>query len=614
MEFVQPTLCFGGTPPKPGDGGGISDKDMDDPSNRWKSDKKRARPRDFRLQILTGGLVLLAMAIIGKLFILQILDHSFYAAVAGGQHELFQELFPERGEIFVHDDKDKNLVAAVSNQKLAFVYADPRQIDNPGETVEKLAALFAWDEAAKADFIVKFSNRADPYEPIKRHVSDDLLSETEALKLKGVSYIRESVRFYPEAGLGGHLFGFLGSNSDGSLSGKYGIEGYFDDILAGTPGFLRSEGDIAGRLIATADRAFQPAVDGADIVLTIDRNIQFFACDRIKTAVAKHGADGGSVIIVEPKTGRILAMCGAPDFDPANYGQVADINQFNNPVIFDAYEPGSVFKPFTLVAAIDSGVLDPASTYNDTGSITVGGWNKPLSNAENKVYGTVTLTQILEDSINTGTVFSMQQTGQDRFKEYVRNFGFGEKTGLELDTEAVGDTSSLNEKAEVYSATAAFGQGISVTPLQLVMAYAALANNGVLLAPQIIDQIKYADGATEQRSPKEIRRVISEKSASLIGAMLVSVVENGHGKKAGVSGYYIAGKTGTAQVAGSGGYQTDNTIGSFAGFGPVTNPRFVMLVRLDHPRDVEWAESTAAPLFGEIADFLLKYYEIPPER
>lgn len=587
---------------------------MDDSSNRWKGDKKRVQPRDRRLQILSAFLVFLTVLIIGKLFILQILDHSFYEAVASGQHELFQELFAERGDILVQDQKDKSLVAAVTNQKLAFIYADPRQIDNPGETVEKLAVIFDWDDATKTEFITKLSDRTDPYEPIKRYVSDDLLAEVEAAKLKGISYVRESTRFYPESGLGGHIFGFLGSNSDGSLSGKYGIEGYFDDILAGTPGFLRSEGDIAGRLIASADRAFQPAIDGADVVLTIDRNIQFFACDRIRKAVEKHRADGGSVIIVEPQTGKILAMCASPDFDPDNYGDVSSINQFNNPVTFDAYEPGSVFKPFTLVAALDSGVLEPSSIYEDTGSIMVGGWDKPLSNAENKVYGTVTLTQILEDSINTGTVYAMQQTGEDKFKDYLKNFGFGEVTGVELDTEVPGDISSLNKNAEVYAATAAFGQGITVTPLQLVMAYAALANNGVLLKPHIIDQIKNSNGTTETVSKEEVKQVISEKSASLIGAMLVSVVENGHGKKAGVAGYYVAGKTGTAQVAGGGGYQTDNTIGSFAGFAPVTNPRFAMLVRLDHPRDVEWAESTAAPLFGEIADFLLKYYEVPPER
>jgi cell division protein FtsI/penicillin-binding protein 2 len=588
---------------------------MEEDDHRWKNDKKRATPRDFRLQIISLVLLLLGGLVVTKLFFLQIVDHSFYAALASGQHDIFQELVAERGDILVHDDKDGELVAAVTNRELAFIFADPRQIDNPGETVEKLGQIFGWNDEAKAALIVSLADRDDPYEPIKHRVSDDDLAKVEALALPRIDYVRESSRFYPEAGLGGHVFGFLGANDDGTLSGKYGLEGYFDKELAGTPGFLRSEGDIAGRLIAAAERAFQPASDGADIVLTLDRNLQYFACDRLKAAILKHGADSGSVVIVEPETGRVLAMCGMPDFDPANYGAVDNIVNFNNPVTFEAYEPGSVFKPITMAAALDVGVVEPSTTYNDTGSISVGGWPKPLTNAEGKSYGLVSMTQVLEDSINTGVVFVMQQTGQDRFKDYLTNFGFGEKTGIELDSEAAGDVSSLNQSAEVFSATAAFGQGIMVTPLQLVMAYAALANGGVLLKPQIVDEIRYASGVVEKREKKEIRRVINAKSANLIVAMLVSVVENGHGKRAGLHGYYIAGKTGTAQVASAdGGYQSDNTIGSFAGFGPVSNPKFAMVVRIDHPRDVEWAESTAAPLFGEIADFLLKYYEIPPER
>ena len=224
------------------------------------------------------------------------------------------------------------------------------------------------------------------------------------------------------------------------------------------------------------------------------------------------------------------------------------------------------------------------------------------------------MTQVLENSVNTGTIFAMRETGQDQFVDYVKKFDFGEPSGIEIDTESVGDISSLKNKAEVYAATASFGQGITVTPIQLVMAFAALANGGVLLEPQIIDEIKYSDGVIDKREKKEVRRVVSERTSSLIGAMLVSVVEIGHGKKAGVPGYYIAGKTGTAQVASGGSYESNKNIGTFAGFGPVSSPRFAMTVRIDNPHDVGWAESTAAPLFGAIADFILKYYEVPPER
>ncbi|MFH1252832.1 MAG: penicillin-binding protein 2 [Candidatus Uhrbacteria bacterium] len=588
--------------------------DREDKSNRWKKDSKRVGSRDLRVKILAICLTIFAGLLGARLFFLQVLDQAFYEAMASGLHEKFQELFPARGEIFVHDEKDDTLVAVATNQKLSLVYADPRQIKDVVETIKQLTGIFAWDEEIEKTFALKFANQSRRYEPIKNNVNEETLEKILALKLPGINYLRKDYRLYPEVGLGGQVFGFVGANEDGSLSGKYGIEGYFEDILAGTPGFLRSERDIAGRLIVTADRAFQPAVDGADIVLTLDRNIQYEACSRLKAQVAKYSAEGGSIIIVEPATGRILAMCGAPDFDPNNYSQVANINQFNNPATFNAYESGSVFKPFTMAAALDAGAIEPNTTFEDTGSVMVGGWSMPISNAENKSYGVVNMTQVLESSINTGTIFAMRQMGQDKFIEYLKKFGFGEKTRIELNSEGAGNLSSLDQKAEVFAATATFGQGITVTPLQLTMGYAALANHGVLLQPQIIDEVRYADGRVEKRAVKEVRQVISDRTAELIDAMLVSVVENGHGKPARVPGYYIGGKTGTAQVASAGGYENNQNIGTFGGFGPVSNPRFAMVVRIDNPQGIPWAESSAAPLFGEVADFLLRYYQVPPER
>ena len=264
--------------------------------------------------------------------------------------------------------------------------------------------------------------------------------------------------------MSGHVLGFLGTNEDGSLSGKYGVEGYFDEMITGTQGYLLSERDIAGRLIAMGDREYEPAMDGADIVLTLDRTIQYKVCSSLQEAVAKHGADGGSVIIVQPSTGKILAMCGAPDFDSNDYGNVESINVFNNPAIFDAYEPGSVFKPLTMAAAIDAGAVTPTTTFTDTGSVLVDGWPKPIGNAEGKVYGTVDMTKVLEDSINTGMIYSMRAMGMETFVQYVKAFGFGQYTGIELETENAGTIDSLDIGAEIYAATASFGQGITVTP------------------------------------------------------------------------------------------------------------------------------------------------------
>ncbi|NQV89306.1 MAG: penicillin-binding protein 2 [Parcubacteria group bacterium] len=580
----------------------------------WRQSKRG--DMDGRLLFFRYAIFLFAGVIILKLIFIQGIQHGLYEALASGQHELYQELIPDRGVIYVHDMKDETLVPVATNRKLSFIYADPRLVDEPGDTAEALGELFGYDATSTARLEERLDQPEDPYEPIERDVDEDMLARILELNLPGVAYIREASRFYPEPEMSGHVIGFVGTNEDGSESGRYGVEGYFNELLTGTQGSLLSERDIAGRLIAVADQFLEPAVDGADIVLTIDRTIQYQACSTLKKAVAKHGADGGSVVIVDPQTGKILGMCGAPDYDPNIYNKVDSIRIFNNPAIFQAYEPGSIFKPITMAAAVDAGAVTPTTTFTDTGTAMVDGWPRPIGNAEGKVYGLVDMTKVLEDSINTGMIFSMRATGMDTFVEYVKAFGFGELTGIELETEVTGTIDSLDIGSEIYAATASFGQGITVTPLQIAMAYAAIANGGVLKRPQIIDEIRHSDGTVEERPSVDISQVIDPKTARTLSAMLVSVIEHGHGKHAGVPGYYIAGKTGTAQVARaeSLGYDEDNTIGSFAGFGPVEDPKFAMVVRIDNPKDVVWAESTAAPLFGELAEFLLQYFEVPPVR
>jgi len=460
----------------------------------------------------------------------------------------------------------------------------------------------------------RLSKEDDPYEPIARQVSDEQLAQIDTAELSGIYYVREQARIYPEQELGGHIFGFVGSDEEGNMSGRYGVEGYFDDLLAGVVGYLKSERDIAGRLIAVGERSIEPAIDGADIVLTIDRTIQYMACSKLAETVLRHGADGGSVVILDPSDGAVLAMCSYPDYDPVAYNEVEDINVYNNPAIFAAYEPGSVFKPVTMAAALDTAAVTPGTTYEDTGAVEIAGYT--IMNSDEEAHGVQTMTYVLEESLNTGVIFAMQETGPEIFRDYVEDFGFGQISGLELDTEVAGNVSSLYEKSEIYPATASFGQGILTTPLQMANAFAAIANGGTLYQPYIVKEIRYTDGTVETTQPVQVQQVITEKTAQFLSAMLVSVVEHGHGGRAGVDGYYVAGKTGTAQVAKTDGlgYDPDVTIGSFAGFAPSNDPQFAMIVRIDRPRSVQWAESTAAPLFGELAAFLLQYLEVPPER
>ncbi len=566
-----------------------------------------------RFRILKLIFMFAAVIIFWRLFILQIFTHKYYVELASGQQDIYKELEPERGEILFRDGKTGQLYPLAVNQNFYNVFAEPKNIEQKEVRgyAYKLAPLL---EMTEDEIMAKLSKKDDPHEPLKSKISEETYKKIKELNLPGIGADKTPVRFYPEKDVGGQILGFVGEDESGERRGKYGIEGYFDNELKGEKGFMKSERDALGRLLFVGDFTIEEARRGFDIVLTLDRNIQFFACQKLKEAVARHGADGGTVIILNPLTGAILAMCSAPNFDPNEYNKIKDISVFNNPAIFYQYEPGSIFKVVTMSAGLDLEKVNPNSMYNDSGEVKIG--SHTIQNSDLKSYGTQTTTQVLEKSLNTGAVFVARRVGAKDFRQYVENFGFGSPLGLELQKEVSGDTSSLREKNEIYLATASFGQGISVTPLQIVSAFAAIANGGVLMKPYIVEEIKKSDGMVLKTGLKEIRKVISERTSNLLGAMLVSVVERGHGKRAGVAGYFIAGKTGTAQVPKKGGrgYEEGVTIGSFAGFGPVNNPIFAMMVKIDNPKDVQWAESTAAPVFGEIAKFLLQYFEIPPER
>lgn len=484
-----------------------------------------------------------------------------------------------------------------------------------GVTTELPADLppLTLEDNAVVQLISRLSKPDDPYEPIARHVSDEQLDLIKALQVEALDYLIEDTRAYPEPGFGGQVLGFLGKADDGQAVGRYGLEGYFDDYLTGKSGQLYSQNDLSGRWIGVGDRHFRPAIDGGDLLLTIDRTLQVEVCNILAAGVEHFNADSGTVIVIEPATGKILAMCGAPDFYPADYAKVEDAAVYNNPAIFSAYEPGSIFKPITMAAAIDTGAVTPDSRFTDPGEVEIDDFT--IHNAANHVYGNVSMIEVLEESINTGMVWVMRQMGKSTLREYIHKFGFGEATGIQLKTEVSGNIESLDKQAEVYAATAAFGQGITVTPLQIATAYAALANGGLLMKPYLVDAMRYPDGTIEKTEPEPVRQVISPTTATTIGAMLVSVVEYGHGKKAAVPGYYIGGKTGTAQIARNGVYSATEFNGSFAGYGPVHNPKFAMVVKIENPKEgVIYAESTAAPIFGEIAKFILEYYGIAPER
>ena len=466
-------------------------------------------------------------------------------------------------------------------------------------------------------YLEKLTKKNDPYEQLQRKVDEDTLADLESREYAGIKYVMETFRYYPEDEVGCHVLGYLDNDPD-NPTGHYGLEGFFEDELSGTEGMMQVEKDGSGGLSIINDLIEEPAKDGSDLVLTIDRSIQFYTCKKLEEAIGTYAADSGSIIIMDPDTGAIMAMCAYPEYNPNDYTDVDDMSVYNNQSIFAQYEPGSIFKPITMAAALDLGKVMPETTYVDTGQVIIDDW--PISNSDYSTYGAhgeVDMISVLENSLNTGAIFAAKAAGKENFAEYVKKFGFGEKTGIELETESAGNISNLEGSViqDIYMATASFGQGITVTPIQMAAAYSAIANGGILMQPYIVKEIIGEDGFHNVTEAKQIRRVISERASSLLKGMLVKVVDGGHAIKAAVDGYYVAGKTGTAQVASSNtkGY-SGKTIHSFVGFAPADDPEFVMIVKLDNVKNVAYSASSAAPVFGDIADFILSYLKVPKER
>ena len=351
---------------------------------------------------------------------------------------------------------------------------------------------------------------------------------------------------------------------------------------------------------------------GADLFLTLDYHIQYFAQKLLKEAKEKFDIDSGQIIVQEPSTGKILALVDFPGFDPNQYGQEKDLSIFLNDTLQKLFEPGSIFKPFTMAAGLEEGLITPDMEYEDKGYVNLGG--PPIYNFERRVWGVQSMTDVLEESINTGAVFVEQKLGRELFLKYLQNFGFFEKTGVDLQGEEFSLNETLKRGYPRDVAVASFGQGVEITPLQLVRAFGAIANGGKLLRPFVVEKIIQPDGTEIRIKPEIQRQVISETTCAKLTSMLVSVVEQGSGRRAKIKGYFIAGKTGTAQVPlKTGGYSQEKTIHSFVGFFPALDPKVLIFIKLDNPKGVKAAALSTAPLFRELAKYIISLWQIPPD-
>ncbi|TSC93953.1 MAG: Uncharacterized protein Athens101428_476 [Candidatus Berkelbacteria bacterium Athens1014_28] len=546
-----------------------------------------------------------------RLFQKSVLEHSGYVAKAKEQQQFSQIELGQRGKIYFHDsslDLAKNYAMAYDIKSFA-LFVVPKNIKDKKFVASKLAPFIGESEM---EIFVKIDNDKSYLPALKKDLSYDEADKIESLDIPGVYVLPEYKRYYPESDFSSQILGFVDKEGDG----KYGFEGYYDKELKGSSGKITGEKDTFGRIISLLSE--EKPQNGTSFILSIDRAVNFYIWKTLSEAIKQYQAESGMVVAVEIESGKVIGMAASPSFDPNKYQDYANSNQqelFKNPLIANSYEPGSIFKPIIVASGLDSGKITPESAGNFGASVDVSGFT--IHTAENKAFGHETVGEILKHSDNVGMVWVGEQIGSQIMYDYIEKFGLMKKTGIDLTGENTGIVQKLKDWGKIGQATVTFGQGISVTPIQLVMAYAAIANGGVAMQPKVVDKIINSNGEISEVEPVESGRVISEKTASDLKKMLIDVVEEGYGKKAGVPGFWVAGKTGTAQIAdpSTGKYSEGIFNHSFAGFAPADNPRFALLVELSKPKNAKFAESSAAPVFGNIASYLLNYYyRISPNR
>lgn len=604
-----------------------------------------------RIWILALASIVLFSGLMVRLVYLQVLQHSYFVAVAEGQRQRAAELRPHRGTIYMSDStaaEVDDIFPVATNQGRAVVYAVPRDIDDPQSVADQLApALLAFRQrqaertrtiiissgqakempdqtpmpsagseqldVLRHELLGKLNQKTDPYEPLIRPyelVDDELARVIAEKKLPGIVFEEQEVRIYPEKSLAAHALGYVGYEEEGRI-GRSGVEGYFEEELAGKLGFLAAERDSAGRFIGVGKRQFEAPQDGADIVLTLDRVVQSFIEEELRKGVETFSAESGSIVVMNPRTGAIVGMATYPTFDPNYYYAISDPRVQTNPVVSDLFEPGSILKPVIMAAAIEDTLVTPDTTMVDSGPVRVAEYT--IDTFDGKHHGTTSMTEILEQSNNIGMVWVGQKLGAEALYDYLRRFGLGERTGISLEGETHANLPEPTDWNVTTVATASFGQGIALTSLQAINAINALANEGRLPEPYIVKEVRYSDGRVESTTPHTIRQVVSAETAEKLTAMMVSVIENGVAGLARVPGYYLAGKTGTAQVPDERGrYSPDRKIISFIGYGPVGDPEFSVLIKLNNPAGLSLASGTTAPMFKNVAAKLLQYYQIPP--
>ncbi len=553
----------------------------------------------FRFSLIL--FLFLFLVVVSRLFYWQIVKADELTSMGRSQYGQTITVEPERGKIKTSDG-----FPIAANKVSYLVFANPKEVSNKTKASKELSEILKVKDAS-----ISASLSLDRvWVPIAQRIDTDTKDKIDKLNIPGVGFERQYSRFYPEASMAAQLIGFVGKDDQGKDKGYFGIEGFYDRLLKGKEGIAIQVHDAFGKPILSQANPNSTQIDGSNLVLSIDRSIQFTAEKKLKEGVMKYGADSGMVGIMDPKTGSILAMASYPSFDPKSYQDYSP-DLYKNPFISNRYEPGSTFKPLVMSSGFDSKVVTPATKCSICGG-PVQVYDYEIRTWNNKYYQNTNMIEVIQHSDNTGMVFVSQKLGLDRMLKYLTSYGVGELTGIDLQGEV---SSPLKPKSLWYPvdvATASFGQGISVTAIELLDAIGAIANGGKRMEPHVVSAVETPQGDVVKVRPKVLGNPVDSKSAKIMTEIMVNAVNKGEASWVRIKGYRVAGKTGTASIPIQGHYDPSQTIASFVGFAPAEDPKFVMLVVLERPKTSIYGAETAAPIFFDIAKDLFTYYGIAP--
>ena len=564
-----------------------------------------------RIRLISYAIVVFAVLLVGRLYYVQIVHGETYAEQADHQYvRPSTELF-DRGSIFF-EDKDGRLIAAATVRSGFTITINPTKIIDPPELYRTLSAVTPISEAS---FLLRAGKKDDPYEEIAKQISEEEAKKIEALNEPGVSIYKERWRFYPGNALGAQTVGFVGYDESGiHQAGQYGLERFYERTLS------RETSNLYVNFFAEVFSGISNALseDGAEagnLVTTIEPSVQLFLERELKAIQNEWNSEKTGGIIIDPRTGEIYALGIAPSFNLNDFKSENGSAIFVNPLIESVYEMGSIIKPLTMAAGLDTGAVTATTTYHDKGFLELDG--KKISNFDGKGRGVVSMQEVLNQSLNTGVAFVVTRIGSKQFAEYFRNYGLGEETGIDLPNEVHGLVDNLNSPRDVEYATASFGQGIAMTPTETVRALSALANGGVLVTPHVVKEIRYENGLSKNITYNDGKRVLKPETGQEITRMLVTVVDKAlAGGTVKLPHYSVAAKTGTAQIAKEGerGYYDDRYLHSFFGYFPAYDPRFLVFLYTVEPKGVNFASQTLTNPFIDTVKFLINYYDLPPDR